>query len=253
MRCFALAQAIRAKNATPVFIMGQNTEFISELINDAGMFCVLIDADHDVGQTVGIAKGFHAEYIVVDSYKLGLDYCAKLMGHELKVVAIDDNADPMFREDIWKARKRPFRVRPQIKRVFVRVDDSFSDTVDSALDELGLQRVDPGGADIITNMQSSDIAISAGGITAWELALLGVPSLLVTDSPEQTVNCMKLNKAGAAVSLGWIREIPVERIVGNINRLKNSRVRSQMTAAAYRKVRGNGTDYYLKQLGLLGG
>jgi len=254
MRCFALAQAIKAKGTNPIFLMGETTEFISMLLHNEDILCILINGNGDdashAAQTVGVSRSFEAEQIVVDGYELSVGYLAMLAGAGFNVVAVDDKKTPMFRQDIWKARKRSFRAKQEIKRVFVRIEDNFSETVDEALSELGLKRVEPGGDKIIDNMFSSDIAISAGGITAWELALFGIPSLLVTDAPQQTINCMNLNRTGAALNLGWTKDMLAERIVRNIKSIERQPKRAQMSAAGKRAVRENGTEYYLKKLGL---
>jgi len=250
MRCFALAQAIKLKGDKPIFLMSETTEFISMLLHDNDILCVLINGENDGTQTFEIARSFEAKQLIVDSYRLDGEYENVLGIGGLNVVTIDDTQLPMFRQDIWKMRKKPFKVKPEIKNVFVRVEDSFLPTVLEALTELQLEKVDPGGSQIIDNMFASDIAISAGGVTAWELALLGVPSLLVTDAPQQTINCMNLGRSGAAINLGWIKDMPVDRITRNIKSIEQQRKREMMSQAGKRTVRENGTDYYLKKLGL---
>jgi UDP-2,4-diacetamido-2,4,6-trideoxy-beta-L-altropyranose hydrolase len=58
-----------------------------------------------------------------------------------------------------------------------------------------------GGArsDMAEVMSHVDVAVSAAGSTAWELCALGVPSLLIAVSPNQTGVAAALDRAGAAV------------------------------------------------------
>ena len=51
-------------------------------------------------------------------------------------------------------------------------------------------------------MAWADLAISAGGSTCWELALMGVPSLLLVLADNQQLVAEGLDAAGAAVNLG---------------------------------------------------
>jgi UDP-2,4-diacetamido-2,4,6-trideoxy-beta-L-altropyranose hydrolase len=51
-------------------------------------------------------------------------------------------------------------------------------------------------------MQASDLAVSAGGMTTFELLHLGVPTLLLPLNPLQLVAASAFDEAGAAVNLG---------------------------------------------------
>ena len=56
--------------------------------------------------------------------------------------------------------------------------------------------------DMPTLMQWSDIAISAAGGTSWELAYMGVPSILISVADNQIPNVTYLSRKQAAVYLG---------------------------------------------------
>jgi UDP-2,4-diacetamido-2,4,6-trideoxy-beta-L-altropyranose hydrolase len=51
-------------------------------------------------------------------------------------------------------------------------------------------------------MVRADVAVSAGGSTCWELAFMGVPSLVVVLAENQRLNAEGLEKAGFAINLG---------------------------------------------------
>jgi spore coat polysaccharide biosynthesis predicted glycosyltransferase SpsG len=55
--------------------------------------------------------------------------------------------------------------------------------------------------DMATLMASADIAISAAGSTCWELAFMGLPSLVLPLSGNQVPIAEKVDREGAAVRL----------------------------------------------------
>ncbi|WP_424096609.1 UDP-2,4-diacetamido-2,4,6-trideoxy-beta-L-altropyranose hydrolase [Moorena producens] len=59
----------------------------------------------------------------------------------------------------------------------------------------------------VTNMPElmawADIAIAAGGSTCWELAFMGLPSLVMILSENQQLIADKLGKLGISINLGW--------------------------------------------------
>ncbi len=65
-------------------------------------------------------------------------------------------------------------------------------------------------------MAEADLAIAAGGTTAWELAYMGVPALLLAVAENQVSNCRDLDAAGVARYLGWHAEVSSGQIGGAI-------------------------------------
>ena len=63
-------------------------------------------------------------------------------------------------------------------------------------------RVVAAATDMPRLMNRADLALSGAGTTAWELAYMGVPSLLVELADNQEPIAMALDDCGAAVSLG---------------------------------------------------
>jgi UDP-2,4-diacetamido-2,4,6-trideoxy-beta-L-altropyranose hydrolase len=55
-------------------------------------------------------------------------------------------------------------------------------------------------------MNRADLAVSAAGSTCWELACLGVPTVLIVAAPNQQRIADHMHEAGAAVSLGLAAE-----------------------------------------------
>jgi UDP-2,4-diacetamido-2,4,6-trideoxy-beta-L-altropyranose hydrolase len=68
----------------------------------------------------------------------------------------------------------------------------------------------------VTNMPElmawADLAISAGGSSNWELALLGVPTIIVALAENQRMIAERLGALGAAVYLGWHADVPKDMI-----------------------------------------
>ena len=81
----------------------------------------------------------------------------------------------------------------------------------------------PGAVSFVTNpsnmpdlMANADVAISAAGATCWEIAFLGVPSLVIDVAPNQTPIAQALARGGYAVHVGsgggWSAEILAYRL-----------------------------------------
>lgn len=72
----------------------------------------------------------------------------------------------------------------------------------------------------VTNMPElmawADVAIAAGGSTNWELAFMGLPSIIVVLADNQRAIAQKLAELGAAVSLGWHEQVSPEQIAASI-------------------------------------
>lgn len=105
----------------------------------------------------------------------------------------------------------------------------------------------------VTNMPELmawvDMAISAGGSTCWELAFMGLPSILLILAENQRAIAQKQNLIGSAVSLGWHEQILVETIAesvtvicGDYNR------RLQLKQITQNLISGNGSFEILNRL-----
>ena len=56
-------------------------------------------------------------------------------------------------------------------------------------------------------MLNADLAIGAGGISSWERACLGLPTLLVTLADNQKLIATNLDKKGAVQNLGFYKAL----------------------------------------------
>jgi spore coat polysaccharide biosynthesis predicted glycosyltransferase SpsG len=73
--------------------------------------------------------------------------------------------------------------------------------------------------DMRSLMDRTDLAVSGGGTTCWELAARGVPSLLIVLADNQAALAEALHKAGAAVCLGWFRGLDERRLRDRVRAL----------------------------------
>jgi len=73
--------------------------------------------------------------------------------------------------------------------------------------------------DLAESMLWADIALNAAGGTCWELAALGVPMITLIAAENQKLIGAELEKAGAAVCLGWHRNVSTADIAKSIDQL----------------------------------
>lgn len=96
--------------------------------------------------------------------------------------------------------------------------------------------------DLSEEMRTADVAISAAGSTAWELAYMGLPSLLLVVAENQHPIAASLAQAGAAINLGWQSQCTPSAITRTLEELRASaETRDVMTRCGQALVDGNGT------------
>lgn len=105
----------------------------------------------------------------------------------------------------------------------------------------------------VTNMPElmawADVAITAGGSTTWELAFMGLPSLVLVLADNQRAIAEKLGKVGVAVNLGWHTNALAAEITQLIKRLlMSSGIRAEMSRHGQELIDGEGTARVLMHL-----
>jgi len=98
-------------------------------------------------------------------------------------------------------------------------------------------------------MAWADVAIAAGGSTSWELAFMGLPSLLIILAENQRAVSHKLEESGTSINLGWHDETKVgtiSKVAENI--MKNQKAREAMSTKGRSLVDGNGGSEVVKFL-----
>ena len=107
----------------------------------------------------------------------------------------------------------------------------------------------PQGFQIVQNgdmpglMAWADIAVSAGGITCWELAFMGVPFLILVLAENQRDIAQRLEDAGAAIDIGWANKRNISELSEDLEGLLyNADQRRKMSSRANKLVDGQGTS-----------
>ncbi|MCP4668342.1 MAG: UDP-2,4-diacetamido-2,4,6-trideoxy-beta-L-altropyranose hydrolase [Deltaproteobacteria bacterium] len=92
-------------------------------------------------------------------------------------------------------------------------------------------------------MAWADIAVSGGGTTCWELAFMGVPTLVITIAENQKAVGLGLQSAGAAIDLGESDTIDIANFAMILNELLfDFARRDEISINAMRLVDGKGTN-----------
>jgi UDP-2,4-diacetamido-2,4,6-trideoxy-beta-L-altropyranose hydrolase len=98
-------------------------------------------------------------------------------------------------------------------------------------------------------MRWADIAISASGSTCWEIALMQLPSLLITMAPNQEPLAAALAEAGAAEILGRASALTPELVAAGVTKFSNAREKhAAMRRACEKLVDGRGAEWVTKRL-----
>lgn len=104
-------------------------------------------------------------------------------------------------------------------------------------------------ADMSALMAGTDIAISAGGSTCWELAYMGVPGLTIIQAENQRLIAEKLDVAGVLQCLGQMAEVGEERVAAAVIALLSSpERREEMSRKGHTLVDGQGAMRVVEEL-----
>lgn len=97
--------------------------------------------------------------------------------------------------------------------------------------------------DIAVLMAESDVAVSAGGSTCWELSFMGIPAVIIVLAGNQRGIAEGLEKLGAAINLGWHEAIDEMEIAKGIESLlSDDAERLRMARTAQKLVDGRGAE-----------
>ena len=88
----------------------------------------------------------------------------------------------------------------------------------------------------------ADLAIAAGGSTNWELAFMGLPSLVITIADNQKAIAAELDRQGVIINLGWHQDVTIDKIGVAVQKLIGDHdKRETMSKEGQKLVDGNGT------------
>jgi UDP-2,4-diacetamido-2,4,6-trideoxy-beta-L-altropyranose hydrolase len=92
-------------------------------------------------------------------------------------------------------------------------------------------------------MEWADLAITAGGSICWELAYLGVPSILITIAGNQEPIARRLADHGAAVALGRAKDVEAQAITDAVRTIADDQDRRrEMSRKGRQLVDGLGAE-----------
>ena len=107
----------------------------------------------------------------------------------------------------------------------------------------------PSAAKMKEIMFESDIAISAGGQTLYELARIGVPTIAVTVAENQLRNVQNWQKEGFVEQAGgWANEDLMEKIEQSIELLQDYTTRKNKKKAGNKLIDGSGSMEIVKRV-----
>ena len=98
--------------------------------------------------------------------------------------------------------------------------------------------------DIDRLMLNADAAFCAGGVTALELASLGVPSVIMTTADNQQIGASALTEAGAAIRADSVEE--AAKVASSL--MANTKRRKSMAGAGRGLIDGRGAERVTKAL-----
>jgi UDP-2,4-diacetamido-2,4,6-trideoxy-beta-L-altropyranose hydrolase len=151
--------------------------------------------------------------------------------------------------------------RPLEIRVLAGPSNPHLDTLSRALSSspFGFELV-TGSEDMPELIRWADMAVSAGGTTCLELALMGVPFVIIAVAENQKPVAAAFESQGAGISLGWHEEVMPEKIRRVVHMLLEDETRRiSLSSRARVLVDGRGanrvieamipTELYLRKAG----
>ena len=98
-------------------------------------------------------------------------------------------------------------------------------------------------------MAWADLAVSGGGSTSWELAFIGVPSVVLVMAENQSVIAQELGKMGIVFNLGWHEQVSSSQVAQAMTRLLlSAEARGRMASRGKDLVDGDGVDRVLMRV-----
>ena len=98
-------------------------------------------------------------------------------------------------------------------------------------------------------MAWADIAISAAGSTSWELAYMGLPSLLIVVAANQEPIARDVAEINCALNLGWHCQLSIANLADQISQLLNDTAQQRLLGRNSRQlVDGLGTERVYNQV-----
>ena len=92
-------------------------------------------------------------------------------------------------------------------------------------------------------MAWADVAVLAGGSTCWEMAFMGLPTVVLVLAENQQGIAAGLGKVGVVLNLGWYTEASIAQVANTlVGLLKDRGLRQQMSQRGRELVDGVGSE-----------
>jgi len=92
-------------------------------------------------------------------------------------------------------------------------------------------------------MLRADLAITYFGVTAYELAKMGVPAIVIAHSERDKINAERFSKYGTCISLGYFKEVNEKKIYSATRRLLgDKKLREKMSKNGKKLLDGKGSE-----------
>ncbi|MBI4644486.1 MAG: UDP-2,4-diacetamido-2,4,6-trideoxy-beta-L-altropyranose hydrolase, partial [Deltaproteobacteria bacterium] len=190
----------------------------------------------------------------------------------------------LLREEFWAWASRPREMPAQARKVLVTLGGSdpqnatlkvvsalrrvewpgleamvVAGAVNSQVKELAASlkeapfpgRVEQNAGNMAELMRWADVAIAAGGITCYELAFMGVPTLMLILADNQRLNGEFFESRGVAVNLGGFADLDLSKTAASLTELLGAAgKRAEMSRRGRNLVDGQGVWRVLNHLGL---
>jgi UDP-2,4-diacetamido-2,4,6-trideoxy-beta-L-altropyranose hydrolase len=106
-------------------------------------------------------------------------------------------------------------------------------------------------ADMPARMAWADLAVTAAGITSWELARIGTPQIAIELAHNQRAVATALADAGIAVRVGWHEDVDDAELAATIAGLaRDAPARAEMSRRGRATIDGQGAVRVLEAMGL---
>jgi len=103
--------------------------------------------------------------------------------------------------------------------------------------------------DIANLMAWADVAISGGGSTCWEIAFMGLPSLIIVLAKNQLQLAQKMDAERVALNMGWHKAVRSDQIVMALGTvMEDKEKRAEMCLRGRNLVNGAGGEQIVKSI-----
>ena len=95
----------------------------------------------------------------------------------------------------------------------------------------------------------SDICVIAGGLTKYEMAITGTPSIIISPFEFEASRCEEFVKAGSSINIGQVNFVDKMEIIKNIKSLLNDfKLREMMFKSGKKMVDGKGIERIIREI-----